>query len=201
MLLITFPDCTNSKEHLCFLFPMSELLRSVCPAFPGFRPKKRGNRGRIKLLVLCVGEPSCRPPASTQPQTDRRRAEAAAGLPEVWGTVLEPATAGPWKLSLSFFLSLALSPPPPPCLFSPLAHFCLGAAAPSSPLSSLRLHPPPPQSLLDLDVKASQAVWSLSAGCQCRDTAHWDPEWDKLTVTMSPLSMWSWEKEKVKRRA
>lgn len=109
MLLITFPDCTNSKEHLCFLFPMSELLRSVCAPFPGFQPKKRGNRGRIKLLVLCVGEPSCRPPASTQPQTDRRRAEAAAGLPEVWGTVLEPATAGPWKLSLFLFVTRSFS--------------------------------------------------------------------------------------------
>lgn len=42
-------------------------------------------------------------------------------------------------------------------------------------------------------------MWSVSAGCQGRDAAHWDPEWDKLTVTMFPLSMWTWEKEKVKR--
>lgn len=65
-------------------------------------------------------------------------------------------------------------------------------------LSSPPLLPPPSSSPPDLDVKAFQAVWSLSAGCQGRDTAHWDPEWDKLTVTMFPLSMWSWEKEKVK---
>lgn len=76
--------------------------------------------------------------------------------------------------------------------------------SPSLPLFScftrlLSFSSPPSSSLLDLDVKASQAVWSVSAGCQGRDTAHWDPEWDKLTVTMFPLSMWTWEKEKVKR--
>lgn len=69
---------------------------------------------------------------------------------------------------------------------------------PPPPITSR--HPPPPplalKSPLDLDVKASQAVWSPSAGCQGRDTAHWDPEWDKLTVTMFPLSMWSWRKRR-----
>lgn len=46
MLLITFPDCTNSKEHLCFLFPMSELLRSVRPACVPWVPAKKTGKQR-----------------------------------------------------------------------------------------------------------------------------------------------------------
>lgn len=95
--------------------------------------------------------------------------------------ILSPFQRFPHHLSSvvspSFLFSLPWVPPPPPP------------------------PPPPPHSKPALDhyVKASQAVWSLSAGCQGRDTAHRDPEWDKLTVTMFPLSMWCWEKEKVKR--
>lgn len=122
---------------------------------------------------------------------------------QVWGPVLNLALQPPKLLRLSFFLFHI-----PPCLFS----FARSASLPLLPLITflllLRLPPllrfppsSPSSSPPDLDVKAPQAVWSLSAGCQGRDTAHWDPEWDKLTVTMFPLSIWSWEKEEVKRRA
>lgn len=138
------------------------------------------------------------PSTSVRPETDRavRNAIEQLGL---------GACVALWPPSPFFSVILSLRA----CF--PFAH---SASIPQLPrVTSLLLFPPllrlllsfaffpPPSSPLDLDVKASQAVWSLSAGCQGRDTAHWDPEWDKLTVTMFPLSMWSWEKEKVKRRA
>lgn len=131
-------------------------------------------------------------------QSGRKRhwAAGSGGLCSTWHLTLLLLSFLSFFLSELVFLSHILPP---------------YRSSPASPLFScfpllLRLllsfaFLPPPSSPLDLDVKASQAVWSLSAGCQGRDTAHWDPEWDKLTVTMFPLSMWSWEKEKVKRRA
>lgn len=121
----------------------------------------------------------------------------------VCGLVFNLAPQPPFSFIMSFF-HFSISP-----LLVFLRTFCLRTTALLitpllPPLLSSAFFPPPPSpspSPSDLDVKASQAVWSLSAGCQGRDTAHWDPEWDKLTVTMFPLSMWSLQKEKVKRRA
>lgn len=107
-----------------------------------------------------------------------------------------------WHRSLLNFLS-AFSLP---SILPRFASHGLARCRPPPHYLSSPVSPTPPQftllsssSPLDLDVKASQAVWSVSVGCQGRDAAHWDPEWDKLTVTMFPLSMWTWEKEKVKR--
>lgn len=71
----------------------------------------------------------------------------------------------------------------------------------SPPPSSFSFPPRlPPNLLWTLMPRPLRQCGLCLQGCQGRDTAHRDPEWDKLTVTMFPLSMWSWEKEKVKRR-
>lgn len=172
MLLITFPDCTNPMNTCVSYFPY--LTRSAWLGLARLgllwaRAKKTGSRGHIKPLVLCVGEPSCWPPASTlasDRQTDRQAAADGNGA-QAARSVGDGVRTCPGNFSLSFF-----------CFYRSLFIHILRACSPllcifasvllySPPLThSLHLHPPPPQSLLDLDVKASQAVWSLSAGCQ-----------------------------------
>lgn len=147
--------------------------------------------------VLCGSRAEPSPSTSLPSKTDRHGGDTTE-LPSV-GAGVKPGTAAPETFFFSFFCQSFFLFSTPPCLFS-FAHFAFILLLPLI-TSHFLFHQPPLLSLLDLDVKASQAVWSLSAGCQGRDAAHWDPEWDKLTVTMFPLSMWSWEKEKVKRRA
>lgn len=152
------------------------------------------------LEMSCVGT-ELSPSTSILPETDRCVSNTVE-QPSL-GAGVKPGTTFSETFRLSFFLFSI-----PLCLFS-LAHSPSVRLPPLITSLLLFCRPPfhhffsssPSLSPLDLDVKASQAVWSLPAGCQGRDPAHWDPEWDKLTVTMFPLSMWSQEKEKVKKRA
>lgn len=183
-------------EHLCFLLFLLRLSSLSCISL---------GLGQTKADVLEVSSVGAElsPSASLESETDRLVINTIEL--QSLGACVKPGTS-----SLLFILSPQHSPPTcfpshilPPYRCPP--HYLASPVTPLLPVLCFPLHCFIPSSSspspLDLDVKASQAVWSLSAGCQGRDTAHWDPEWDKLTVTMFPLSMWSWEKEKVKRRA
>lgn len=101
MLLITFPDCTNPTNTCVSYFPY--LNRSDCSASSGLGPSRREAEDILKLLVLCVGEPSCWPPAST-PASDRQAtggsgARAARSV----GDGVRTCHRRAWKLLLFFF--------------------------------------------------------------------------------------------------